>query len=114
MKILTLILFLTVSSSFAQQPETVNYLFNVKKPVVKNQVIDTVYSKATDPEKKAVLHKIVSGTGRKYFYTTDNGGIFVKDAKTINRSRETKYTLTLSAADNLNLTSFARITINVK
>ena len=114
MKLLTLILFLIVSSSFAQQPETVNYLFNVKKPVIKNQVIDTIYSKATDPERKVVLHQIISGTGRKYFYTTDNGGIFVKDAKAINRSHETKYTITLSAADNLNLTSFARITIYVK
>ena len=116
MPVLILILaFLLSLAAPAQQPPVYNCSFIISKPVRNNQVVDTRFTQASDPERMPVTHKIVSGTGRKYFYTTQRkGGIYIGDAKAINKSGTKTYTLVLHAWDPTRLTAINNITIYVK
>lgn len=114
-KLLVFILAFIMYSSFAQDPPVYTCRFTISKPVSNNQVVDIRFTQATDPDRLIVTHAIVSGTGRKYFYTTEaKGGIYIRDAKAINKSGTKTYTLVLHAWDPTRLTAVNNITIYVK
>jgi len=116
MPVLILILALLLSlPAPAQQPHVYTCRFTITKPVSNNQVVDIRFTQATDPDLKPVTHALVSGTGRKYFYTTEaKGGIYIRDAKSINKSGVKTYSLVLHAWDPTRLTAINNITIYVK
>jgi len=113
--IIVILAFLISIAAPAQQPHVYTCRFTITKPVRNNQVIDIRFTQATDPDRMPVTHKIVGGTGRKYFYTTQRkGGIYIGDAKAINKSGIRQYTLVMHAWDPTRLTSINNITIYVK
>jgi len=99
----------------AQNVRVYNINIEVARPVRNNQNLDGYYLFAKDPEHTIVRHLAKSGTGIRLFNTTTyKGGVFVKDAKTINRNGHRQYTFTVNCYDATGLYCIANCYINVR